>query len=141
MPQNMSREEAAKKNSESIHSGQFMVSHFEAEETQEGTSARHCLSMIFLKGYQYLMFVFAIYFLDDEDELEMPEESDDNATAVAKPATTLLYKTNLTQALVPSTSHQCMELQILPDPRKAVTQVEIDSDLSQVFNTLNVTYK
>lgn len=71
----------------------------------------------------------------------MPEESDDSSNVVTMPTTTLLYKTMLGSQPMPSTSTQCLELQRLPDPKKLVTQVEIDSDLSQVFNTLNVTYK
>jgi hypothetical protein len=94
----------AKKSCESIHSGQFMVSHFETEPDE----------------YQD-----PDYVADDDDEIE---DVIDTSTAKLIPG--------------PSTS-VCMQLERYK-PLTAVSTSrhhEIDSDLSQVFNTLNVTYK
>lgn len=42
----------------------------------------------------------------------------------------------------PSTSVVCMDLErYKPEDKRIAKVCEIDSDLSQVFNTLNVTYK
>lgn len=94
MTQTMSMKLESKKNCESIHSGQFMVSHFETE-------------------------------LD-----EYPAEDEEDIAEAA--------------SAVPSTStgnNASLQLERYK-PEKRISDVyEIDSDLSQVFNTLNVTYK
>lgn len=82
------------KKSESIHSGQFMVSHFEQEPDLDE-------------------------YIDESDETTEPVQSTSSTS------------TNV-----------CMQLERYKAPDKTLSQVyEIDSDLSQVFNTLNVTYK
>lgn len=105
MTQTMSMKVESKKNCESIHSGQFMVSHFEQEPEDE---------------YQDL---------EDDD----CEEITESAASSARNA--------------PSTSTAagvCTQLERYKplEPEKRISEVyEIDNDLSQVFNTLNVTYK
>lgn len=97
MTQTMSvKLESNKKGCESIHSGQFMVSHFEERE-------------------------------EETEFVESDEESDNNKKRVVLPTPST------------STSTQCMQLtKYIPAPSQIY---EIDSDLSQVFQTLNVTYK
>lgn len=103
MTQTMSFKIESKKNCESIHSGQFMVSHFEQEPDE-------------FQDYP-----------GDDDECEEIAESSSSSRAT------------------PSTSSGvCMQLERYKplEPEKRISEVyEIDSDLSQVFNTLNVTYK
>jgi hypothetical protein len=97
----MSMKLEAKKNCESIHSGQFMVSHFETEPDE-----------------------YSEYPVEDEEDGIVEPSS------VPRP--------------VPSTSTGIIaSLQLERyKPEKRISEVyEIDSDLSQVFNTLNVTYK
>lgn len=105
MTQTMSIKVESKKNCESIHSGQFMVSHFEQEPDE-----------------------YQDYPVDDD---EVEENADSSASIILR---------NL-----PSTSSGvCMQLERYKpaQPEKRISEVyEIDSDLSQVFNTLNVTYK
>lgn len=103
----MSVKVEAKKNCESIHSGQFMVSHFEQEEEPDDT-------------YQDPNYV-----ADDDDDIE---DVIDTSTAKLLPG--------------PSSS-VCMQLErYKPLTASNISRHhEIDSDLSQVFNTLNVTYK
>jgi hypothetical protein len=93
MTQTMSMKLESKKNCESIHSGQFMVSHFETEL----------------------------------DEYPAEDEEDIAETSTA-----------------PSTStgaNSCLQLERYKPDKRISDVYEIDSDLSQVFNTLNVTYK
>lgn len=99
----MSVKVEAKKSCESIHSGQFMVSHFEQEDQDEYQDPN--------------------YVADDDDEIE---EIIDTSTAKLLPG--------------PSTS-VCMQLERYKPMTASSRHHEIDSDLSQVFNTLNVTYK
>lgn len=55
MTRTMSAEvEASKKGSESIHSGQFMVSHFEAEETQGIPFDTFDISFCIIRSYRFL---------------------------------------------------------------------------------------
>lgn len=86
-----------------IHSGQFMVSHFEQEPDE-------------YQEYQ-----------DDDESEEIAEPS----SSMANP--------------IPSTSTaRSLQLERYKpaEPERRIAEVyEIDSDLSQVFNTLNVTYK
>jgi hypothetical protein len=101
MTQTMSMKVESKKHCESIHSGQFMVSHIEQEPDE-----------------------YQDYPADDDDECEeMPEAS----------------------SAMPSTSaNHCMTLERYKplQPEKRLSDVyEIDSDLSKIFDTLNVTYK
>lgn len=98
MTQTMSVKIESKKNCESIHSGQFMVSHFEQEAEDE----------------------YQDYPADDD---ESDDISDSNSTKIVLPG--------------PSTN-VCTQLERY---RPSPAHYEIDSDLSQVFNTLNVTYK
>lgn len=92
----------SKKNCESIHSGQFMVSHFEQEP----------------------------------DEYQDYPVDDDECEEIAEPSTS---------RIAPSTSSgMCMELERYKpkEPERRISEVyEIDSDLSKIFDTLNVTYK
>lgn len=98
----------SKKNCESIHSGQFMVSHFEQEP----------------------------------DEYQDYPVDDDMCAEIAEPSSS---SRNIVPNMIPSTSSSvCMQLERYKpqEPEKRISEVyEIDSDLSQVFNTLNVTYK
>lgn len=99
MTQTMSMKLESKK-SESIHSGQFMVSHFETEL---------------------------------EDEYPVDEE-EDGITAGPSPVPRLIPSTS-------TGSSVSMQLERYK-PEKRISEVyEIDSDLSQVFKTLEVTYK
>jgi hypothetical protein len=94
MTQTMSMKLESKKNCESIHSGQFMVSSFETELDE--------------------------YAAEDEEEI--------GETSTAVPSTS-------------TGNTACLQLERYK-PEKLISDVyEIDSDLSQVFNTLNVTYK
>lgn len=104
MRMRMSVKVEAKKNCESIHSGQFMVSHFEQEPDDN--------------DYQD-----PDYVADDDDDCE---EIIDTTTSKLLPGT--------------STS-VCTQLERYKPQNAASRHHEIDSDLSQVFNTLNVTYK
>ena len=108
MTQTMSMKVDSKKNCESIHSGQFMVSHFEQEPDE-----------------------YQDYPVDDDECEEIVEPSASSR--------------NIVPSLIPSTSSGvCMQLERYKpqEPEKRISEVyEIDSDLSQVFNTLNVTYK
>lgn len=86
-----------------IHSGAFMVSHFNDENEIENQDYTDPVNQ-----------------MDDDDEAE-------NAMSVMK---------------IPGSSGVCMELEKYKTEDKRIAKVcEIDSDLSQVFNTLNVTYK
>jgi hypothetical protein len=100
MTQTMSMKVESKKHCESIHSGQFMVSHIEQEPDE------------YQENY------------DDDDECEeMPEASSSMAS---------------------SSTNACMTLERYKplQPEKRLSDVyEIDSDLSKIFDTLNVTYK
>ena len=99
MTQTMSMKVESKKNCESIHSGQFMVSHFEQEPDE-----------------------YQDYPAEDDEEIA------DSSSSTPRPP-------------IPSTSMQLERYKPL-QPEKRISEVyEIDSDLSQVFNTLNVTYK
>ncbi|CRK93053.1 CLUMA_CG006597, isoform A [Clunio marinus] len=105
MTQTMSLKVESKKNCESIHSGQFMVSHFEQE----------------LDEYQD--------YPDNDDECEE-----------------ITADTSGSSGPVASTSSGVVSMQLerykFLEPERRISEVyEIDSDLSQVFNTLNVTYK
>lgn len=103
MTQTMSMKVEAKKNCESIHSGQFMVSHIEQEEPDE---------------YQ-------------DPDYTADEDEDEEVVDASK------------SKLIPGPSGICTQLERYK-PQAAATSsrhYEIDSDLSQVFNTLNVTYK
>jgi hypothetical protein len=105
MTQTMSMKVDAKKNCESIHSGQFMVSHIEQEEPDE---------------YQD-----PDYTADEDDDCE-----EINDATKSK--------------LIPGPSSGiCTQLErYKPQADEATSKhYEIDTDLSQVFNTLNVTYK
>lgn len=108
MTQTMSMKVDSKKNCESIHSGQFMVSHFEQEPDE-----------------------YQDYPGDDDECVEIAESSSSSR--------------NIVPTMIPSTSSSvCMQLERYKpqEPEKRISEVyEIDSDLSQVFNTLNVTYK
>lgn len=102
--QTMSMKVDSKKNCESIHSGQFMVSHFEQEPDE-----------------------YQDYPVDDD---ECEEITTDTAVPRIPVAST--------------SSGICMQLERYKpkEPERRISEVyEIDSDLSQVFNTLNVTYK
>uniref|UniRef100_A0A182IZ86 Uncharacterized protein n=1 Tax=Anopheles atroparvus TaxID=41427 RepID=A0A182IZ86_ANOAO len=121
--------EERKRCGETIHSGQFMVSHFETEGAE-----------------------------DDDDDLGMQmEDVKPSDLIAADSAVGLPTATGVSAdvcaagagALVPlaasSTSEQNQLARYVPRPlhlssRSAVSQVEIDTDLSTVFNTLNVTY-
>lgn len=98
----MSLKVESKKNCESIHSGQFMVSHFEQEPDE-----------------------YQDYPVDDECE-EIAESS--GARVIPQPGTS---------------SGVCTQLErYKPLEERRISEVyEIDSDLNQVFNTLNITYK
>jgi hypothetical protein len=100
MTQTMSMKLESKKNCESIHSGQFMVSHFETEPDE-----------------------YSEYPVEDEEDGIVEPSS------VPRP--------------IPSTSTSSASMQLERyKPEKRISEAyEIDSDLSQVFNTLNVTYK
>lgn len=118
--------EERKRCAETIHSGQFMVSHFETEGAE-----------------------------DDDDDLGMqmedvkPSDLIASDNAVGLPLAPVDVCSAGAGALVPlaaSTSSEQNQLaRYVPRPihlssRSAVSQVEIDTDLSTVFNTLNVTY-
>uniref|UniRef100_A0A182T6Y9 Uncharacterized protein n=1 Tax=Anopheles maculatus TaxID=74869 RepID=A0A182T6Y9_9DIPT len=123
--------EQRKRCGETIHSGQFMVSHFETEGAE-----------------------------DDDDDLGMQMEevkpadliSTDSTSAIlpvsASGALSDVAASSSSGALVPlasigSTDNQNQLARYVPRPlsnRTTVSQVEIDTDLSTVFNTLNVTY-
>ncbi|KAL7027841.1 hypothetical protein ACKWTF_005617 [Chironomus riparius] len=102
MTQTMSVKVESKKNCEHIHSGQFMVSHFEQEEEAEDE--------------------YQDYPVDDDDECDDISESS-NSKVLPGPSTNV-----------------CTQLERYR-PQAQEKHYEIDSDLSQVFNTLNVTYK
>lgn len=107
MTQTMSMKVDSKKNCESIHSGQFMVSHFEQEPDE-----------------------YQDYPVDDDESEQIAEPSYSSRIVIP--------------SMIPSTSSVCMQLERYKpqEPEKRISEVyEIDSDLSQVFNTLNVTYK
>lgn len=96
----------AKKNCESIHSGQFMVSHFEQEPDE----------------YQD--------YPADDDECEEITESP-STSRCAQP-----------RAAPVSSGSMQLERYKPQEPERRISEVyEIDSDLSRVFDTLNVTYK
>lgn len=107
MTQTMSMKVDSKKNCESIHSGQFMVSHFEQEPDE-----------------------YQDYPVDDDECVEVTESpSTSRSTPRAAPS---------------KVSSGCMQLErYMPqEPERRISEVyEIDSDLSRVFDTLNVTYK
>lgn len=87
-----------------IHSGAFMVSHFNDENEIENQD---------------------YYQEDDDDENDKAE----NPVVMKFPETS-------------TNSSVCMELERYKSEDQRIAEVyEIDSDLSQVFNTLNVTYK
>ncbi|XP_070492951.1 carbohydrate-responsive element-binding protein isoform X2 [Chironomus tepperi] len=103
MTQTMSVKVESKKNCEHIHSGQFMVSHFEQEEEAEDEYQDYPVD-------------------DDDDECDEISESS-------------------TSKIIPGPStNVCTQLERYR-PQAQDKHYEIDSDLSQVFNTLNVTYK
>ena len=100
--------EAAEKNCESIHSGQFMVSHFEQEEP------------------------------DNDDPDDVVDDDDDCEEIIDTTAVKLLPGPSSTSIAGISSA----QLERYKPPLIATSRHhEIDSDLSQVFNTLNVTYK
>ena len=101
MTQTMSVKVESKKNCEHIHSGQFMVSHFEQEEEAEDE--------------------YQDYPVDDDECDDISESS--NSKVLPGPSTNVCTQLERYR-------HQAQE-----------KHYEIDSDLSQVFNTLNVTYK
>lgn len=102
MTQTMSMKVESKKHCESIHSGQFMVSHIEQEPDE-----------------------YQDYPADDDDECEeMPEAS----PLSAMPTTS-------------SSSNVCLQLERYKPEKRLSDVYEIDSDLSKIFDTLNVTYK
>uniref|UniRef100_A0A182P337 RPA_interact_C domain-containing protein n=1 Tax=Anopheles epiroticus TaxID=199890 RepID=A0A182P337_9DIPT len=121
--------EERKRCGETIHSGQFMVSHFETEGAE-----------------------------DDDDDLGMQMEDVKPADLIAADSASIILAvpatggrsdvTSSAGALVPLASIGAAEPQnqlarYVPKPignRSTVSQVEIDTDLSTVFNTLNVTY-
>lgn len=104
MTQTMSIKVESKKNCESIHSGQFMVSHFEQEP----------------------------------DEYQDYPGDDDECEEIADSSKTIPRNLPSTSSGVGMQLERYKPLQ----PEKRISDVyEIDSDLSQVFNTLNVTYK
>lgn len=92
MTQTMSMKLESKKSCESIHSGQFMVSHFETE-------------------------------LD-----EYPAEDEEDIAEAPAPSTS-------------ASANACLQLERYKPDKRISDVYEIDSDLSRVFNTLNVTYK
>uniref|UniRef100_A0A182WGN6 RPA_interact_C domain-containing protein n=1 Tax=Anopheles minimus TaxID=112268 RepID=A0A182WGN6_9DIPT len=116
---------------ETIHSGQFMVSHFETEGAE-----------------------------DDDDDLGMQMEEVKPADLISSDSAGVILPVSVSgalsdvaassssNALVPlasmgSTEHQHQLARYVPrhvGNRSSVSQVEIDTDLSTVFNTLNVTY-
>lgn len=101
--------EAAKKNCESIHSGQFMVSHFEQEEEPDNEDYQDPDDVV-----------------DDDEDCE--EIIDTTVKLIPGPST--------------SVAGISTQLERYKPPLIATSRHhEIDSDLSQVFNTLNVTYK
>lgn len=103
----MSMKVDAKKNCESIHSGQFMVSHFEQEPDE-----------------------YQDYPADDDECEEITEApSTSRNTPRAAPSN------------VSSVSMQLERYKPLEPERRISEVYEIDSDLSRVFDTLNVTYK
>lgn len=106
MTQTMSMKVDAKKNCESIHSGQFMVSHFEQEPDE-------------YQDYH------------DDDECEEITESPSTSRSAPRAAPSKVQSV-------------CMQLERYKpqEPERRISEVyEIDSDLSRVFDTLNVTYK
>uniref|UniRef100_A0A182NBW3 Uncharacterized protein n=1 Tax=Anopheles dirus TaxID=7168 RepID=A0A182NBW3_9DIPT len=123
--------EERKRCGETIHSGQFMVSHFETEGAE-----------------------------DDDDDLGMQMEEVKPADLIAGDSSGVILPVSVTNAakdvssavsgaLVPlaaSSTEQNQLARYVPRPlhlggnRSTVSQVEIDTDLSTVFNTLNVTY-
>uniref|UniRef100_A0A336M9X4 CSON013117 protein n=1 Tax=Culicoides sonorensis TaxID=179676 RepID=A0A336M9X4_CULSO len=90
--------------SESIHSGQFMVSHFEKDDEEDP---------------------------DDDEIVEMLSPQQTQDSIISDPVTV--------------TAGHCMDLQrynpAVAGQHKTLSSVEIDSDLSTIFNTLNVTYQ
>uniref|UniRef100_A0A182MVU1 Uncharacterized protein n=1 Tax=Anopheles culicifacies TaxID=139723 RepID=A0A182MVU1_9DIPT len=116
---------------ETIHSGQFMVSHFETEGAE-----------------------------DDDDDLGMQMEEVKPADLISSDSAGVILPVSVSGALsdvaassssgalvplasVGSTEHQNQLARYVPrhvGNRSSVSQVEIDTDLSTVFNTLNVTY-
>lgn len=104
MTQTMSLKMESKKNCESIHSGQFMVSHFEVEPDE----------------YQ-----------DYPDAITVDDDECENISSPSSIAGS-------------STTGVCMQLERYKpqEPERRISEAyEIDSDLSRVFDTLNVTYK
>lgn len=87
-----------------IHSGAFMVSHFNDENEIENQD----------------------YYQEDDDDVN---DNAENTVAMKFPETS-------------AGSGACLALERYKPEEKRIAEVyEIDSDLSQVFNTLNVTYK
>uniref|UniRef100_A0A182YDG1 Uncharacterized protein n=4 Tax=Cellia TaxID=44534 RepID=A0A182YDG1_ANOST len=124
--------EQRKRCGETIHSGQFMVSHFETEGAE-----------------------------DDDDDLGMQMEEVKPADLIATDSAGVILPVSASGALsdvaastssgalvplgasIGSTENQNQLARYVPRPfgnRTTVSQVEIDTDLSTVFNTLNVTY-
>jgi hypothetical protein len=67
----------------------------------------------------------------DEYQDYPADEDDDDCDDISEPSNSKVLPGT-------STSNVCMQLERYRQPEK---HCEIDSDLSQVFNTLNVTYK
>jgi hypothetical protein len=90
---------------ETIHSGQFMVSHIEGQE---------------------------------DDELE---EDDDNTSITSPLGSDVIPYIEYTNSSTMEVEKYNPYRNIKMSSDKTVSQVEIDTDLSTVFNTLNVTYR
>lgn len=116
MRMRMSVKVEAKKNCDHrIHSGQFMVSHFEQEEEEP------------------------------DDDYQDPDDAvnDDDSEEIIDTSTAKLILPGTSSSISSSSNlGLCTQLEKYKPPSIATSKHhEIDSDLSQVFNTLNVTYK
>ncbi|XP_049529710.1 uncharacterized protein LOC125948076 isoform X1 [Anopheles darlingi] len=134
--------EERKRCGETIHSGQFMVSHFETEGAEDDDDD---LGMQIdaedvkpsLISSDAVLLPSATGGIVSEDRPAniralVPLGSDSTGACSSTNATALPRESNQLARYVPRPLHL--------SSRSTVSQVEIDTDLSTVFNTLNVTY-
>jgi hypothetical protein len=72
---------------------------------------------------------------DDEDEIGMAQDEEgDEKVETVDPV--------ISNVMIPpmTIAGSCLEMQRYTVPQATISSVEIDTDLSTVFNTLNVTY-
>lgn len=127
--------EERKKTGETIHSGQFMVSHFETEG-QEDEDDDDLGMQVVVEDVKPAIVDTVISNIISKRNPELSMQSTDMIASSSSAIVPLRSASAGLELIKYAQKRQPLQL----TSRYTSSQVEIDTDLSTVFNTLNVTY-